>query len=198
MHNTASLNIDAVTLTSNDILQELVYQSLDRITGGLHHVISRDLPVNGHHVLAMDKHRRPILITFDPADGGRAFLSAMSALEHLQENRGWLFRLYPALFEQNNSMPQAIRIEDMRLILVSPEPPPGSKLLRNMIPQLAIMTFQAISINGEIGLLLSDETHSHSNDAVHDDEQNEDLPPFRQGHYMLNNKEEEYFDALNL
>ena len=198
MHSTASLNIDAVTLTSNDILQELVYQSLDRIIGGQHHVITRDLPVSGHHVLATDKHHRPVLVTFDPADGGRAFLSAMSALEHLQGNRGWLFRLYPSLFEQHGGMPHAVRIEDMHLILVAPEAPPGSMLLRKMIPQLEILTFQAISINGEIGLLLSAESQHHTDDTVANDDQPEDLPPFRQGHHILNNREEEYFAALNL
>ena len=198
MPNTASLNIDTITLTSNDILQELVYQSLDRIIGGLHHVIARDLPVNGHHVLATDKQRRPVLVTFDPADGGRAFLSAMSALEHLQGNRAWLFRLYPSLFEQNQSTPHAIRLEDMRLILVAPEAPPGSILLRKMIPQLDIMTYQAISINGEIGLLLTDEQQQRLDDAADSDDTHDDLPPFRQGHYLLNNREEEYFAALNL
>ena len=199
MHNTASLNIDAVSLTSSDILQELIFQSMERIIGGPHTIITRDLPVSGHHVLATDSVQQPVLVTFDPGDGGRAFLAAMSALEHIKNNRGWLFRLYPSLFNQANPQHHALRVEDMRVILVVPEPPPGSSLLCKLIPQLHIFTFQAISINGDIGLLLTDDDTQDRSDTDQADQQHaEGLAPFRRGHYQLNSREEAYFNALGL
>jgi hypothetical protein len=149
-----SIHLRTVALTSDEILKELVTDSLTNVLGESHEIISDNLPFDGHHVLAINAERRPVLIAWDGRDGGRALLAGLAAIEGLSDNRAMLYRLYPALFRGNRDSSAIFRIEDMQLIVLAPKPPPGGSYLRQSFHNLTIYTFRILEVDGKIGLLI--------------------------------------------
>lgn len=198
MDTSLAIKIDPAALLSNDILQELIFQSIDRLIGKPHTIITRDLPFGDHYILAQNAQKQVALITFDLTDGGRALLAALAGLDHLKQHRAWLFRLYPSLFEERSGQQRALRVEDIQIIVVAPKPPPGHELLCKAMPQLSLFTFQALEIDGEIGLLLSAVDKETRLEVNHPSSKDTDLEPFRPTLAALNNEEEAFFHELNI
>lgn len=188
-----SIHLRTVTLTSDEILKELVADSLTNVLGESHEVVSDSLPFDGHHILALNAERRPVLIAWDGRDGGRALLAGLAAIEGLSDNRAMLYRLYPALFRGSRDSSAIFRIEDMQLIVLAPKPPPGGSYLRQAFHNLTVYAFRILEVDGKIGLLIEnprgDEAPAAANQAG--------APPlrhaFRAGQMALSPEEDSYF-----
>jgi hypothetical protein len=188
-------DILAANLTSPIMLHELILQSLDKIIGESHKVIARDLPLKtGRHIMAVDSQGRPILVSIDISDGGRALLAGLEALETLSENRAWLYKLYPALFEEGDKNKRAFQIENIILVVVAPTLPPGQRYLRRVIHQLKLFTFLPLKIGDELGIYIE----AHPSEATEQTTIERTLNRFRTGTTELNTREENYFESLNL
>jgi len=184
--------ISTTSLNSDDTLSELIIQSLDRILGSGHHIISRDLPLDsGHAILALAD--KPVLIVFDRHDGGQALLTGLKILEAFDNHRAWAFRLYPELLGNNQ---QAWQPEDIRLYILAPTPPPGQEYLEHGLPQLRILTFQALLIDGDINLLI--EPSAEPNPVSLREHKTSRSDTFRTGMPELEKSEEDYFRNLNI
>ncbi|MGE0370500.1 MAG: hypothetical protein AB7Q01_01285 [Gammaproteobacteria bacterium] len=149
------IQLKSIALTSDQILRELISDSLPHILGAGCTVVSNDLPFDGNHLLCLDADRRPVLVTFDARDGGRALLAALAAIEGLSDNRGMLYRLYPALFQRDPPHRGAVfRSEDLRLVVLSPQAPPAAAYLAHAFPALSAQTFRILEVDGDIGVLI--------------------------------------------
>jgi hypothetical protein len=189
-----SINISNTRLSSDDILNELIFQSLDRILGESCHVISRDLPfTGGRSILALDNRKRPALIVFDRQDGGQALLTGLQALESIDTHRAWLLRLYPELV---NNEHHALRPEDIQLYILAPTLPPGIPFLKHGFSQLHSLTFQALLINGETGLLIKPAADTIIQPPAK--EKTTPREPFRTGITAMEKSEDDYFRNLNI
>ncbi|MCC6207728.1 MAG: hypothetical protein IT488_06215 [Gammaproteobacteria bacterium] len=145
------MRIKTLTLTSGQILRELIVDALPQILGEDFSIVSADLPFDGSLMLCLDAKRHPALVAFDARDSGRALLAALRAVERLGDNRGMLFRLYPALFPDNGRhFPE----NELRLVLLAPEAPPGTAYLARAFPALSAYTFRILEIDGNLGLLV--------------------------------------------
>jgi hypothetical protein len=185
-------NISTTSLNSNEVLNELIFQSLDKILGTPHRIISRDLPFSsGQPILALDNKQRPALIVSDYLDGGQALLAGLKLLESLDAHRTWIFRLYPELLGNDQ---QALRVEDIQLYIVAPTPPPGRVYLERLLTQIHSVTFQPLLINGDLGLLLDPANATTA--AVENKTSRADI--FRTGMPELEKTEEDYFRSLNI
>lgn len=145
------MRLKTLALTSEQILRELIVDALPQVLGEESSVVSDDLPFEGRHLLCLDANRRPALVSFDARDGGRALLAGLLAVERLGDNRGLLYRLYPALFQGDGG---TLADGDLRLVLLAPEAPPGMGYLARAFPALSVYTFRVLDIGGEIGLLI--------------------------------------------
>jgi hypothetical protein len=150
-----SSQLRPLSLTADEILDKLVRDSLPNILGSPHKVIASNLPFEGNHILTLDAAQRPALVSYDGRDGGRALLTGLGVLEGLTENQAILCRrLYPGLFTKSGSDGPMFGIEDVRLITLSPTPPPGGAHLQRALPSLYPYTFRLLEVDGEIALLL--------------------------------------------
>jgi len=180
-----SLEISSVRISSDDVLDELVLQSLDKIIGKPHRLIARDLPFNiGHAMLAINRHEQPTLIIVDQHDGGQALLKGLKVLEAMEKHRACMFKMYPKLFGNKQ---HALRSDDIHLYLMAPTPPPGGNYLQRTFIRLHIRTYQPLLINGEPGLLIDEPQPTTSTHNPTDDR-------FRTGTATLNPDEAAYFD----
>lgn len=194
-----SIQLRTIDLTSDEILKELVTDSLPHILGKSFEVISSNMPFEGNHILCLDSGKNPAVVTYDGRDGGRALLAGLAAIEELSDNRGMLFRLYPALFrgdpQRNNSI---FRNESIRLIILSSKAPPGMAYLGHAFPSLTVHTFRVLEVDGRIGLLI-EPPQGHTNGASKTNELS--MPPpgpaFRAGDLVnaaLSREEQRYFE----
>lgn len=186
-----SIHLKTVTLTSDEILRELVTDSLSNLLGEGHEVISEKLPFDGHHILALNAERQPVLIAWDNRDGGRALLAGLAAIEGLGDNRAMLYRLYPALFRGNRDSSAIFRVEDMQLIVLAPKSPPGGSYLRQAFRNLSVHTFRILEVDGKIGLLIEtprDDTGGTQTQARHPVKAS-----FRAGQMTMTPEEDGYF-----
>ena len=189
-----NIDIHNARLNSDDILNELIFQSLEKILGTPCRIISRDLPFSGaNSLLALDRQQRPALIVFDRHDGGQALLTGLKVLDSLDSHRAWLLRLHPELLDNEH---HALRPEDIQLYILAPTAPPGTDYLKQGFTQLHIFTFQALLINGESALLIEPvpaipgQATSRETTVPHTD--------FRTGMAELEKTEEDYFHNLNI
>ncbi|MFQ5471196.1 MAG: hypothetical protein ACE5EH_13010 [Gammaproteobacteria bacterium] len=189
------MKIQTIPLSSNEILQELITQSLEELLGQSFNVISNNLPYTGNHILAMDSCNRPTLISYDNRDGGQALLSGLAAMDGLTNDRAWLYKVYPSLFNDNPN--STLNINDIQLNLLSPTAPPGAVYLSKQIKNLNVYLFNCFLLNGEYGLLIEPyQIDSNLGDQYvelrHSDESVE-ISPFRSGELTLTPEEETYF-----
>lgn len=188
-----SPQLKAIPLTPDDILQELVLDSLPDMLGSPHEIIAPHLPFEGNHILALDPVWRPTVVSYHGCDGGRALLAGLGVLDALAHNRAILYRLYPKLFARHDGGGAILSLEDMRLIVLSPTPPPGRTFLERTLPAVSVYTFRTVEIDGEIGLLLDASPGPDAEDTG-------GVPPprapgtgFRTGGVSLSAEEERYF-----
>jgi hypothetical protein len=150
-----SVQMKAIALTSDEILQELITDSLPQVLGAACELISHRLPFEGNHLLCRDAEGQPTVVTWDGRDGGRALLAGLTAIAGLSENRGLLYRLYPALFAGGPRHTGPVsRGEEFRLVLLCAKAPPGASYLARAFPALTVHTFRVLEAGGEIGLLI--------------------------------------------
>ncbi len=149
-----SIHLRTLSLTSDEILKELVTDSLPHILGSEFEIISDNLPFEGNHILALNSDRQPTVISYDARDGGRALLSGLAVIEGLTDNRAMLYRLYPALFRGTQQNGSIFRVEEMRLAVLSSRPPPGGAYLEHAFRSLTLYTFRLLEVDGKIGLLI--------------------------------------------
>jgi hypothetical protein len=182
-----SFDISSARINSDEVLDELVLQSLDKIIGTPHRVIGHDLPFTSRHaILAIDKHENTALIIVDQHDGGRALLQGFEVLEDMEKHRACLFKLYPELFGNSH---HALRSDQIHLYIMAPTPPPGGNYLRRTFTRLHIRTFQPLLVNGEPGLLIDTPPSAASL-------KNPDDAHFRSGADTLTAEESAFFDNL--
>lgn len=190
-----TLDISTTHINSDKILGDLIHQSLDKILGANHRIISRELPCCSNQVLlALDDNQRPSLLVFDHKDGGQALLSGLKTLDTLDRNSAWVQRVYPELFINNNN---TLRYEDIQLYILAPTFPPGSHYLKSGNSQLHTFTFQTLLVNGEMGLLitpLSVNTHK----KIKLETSSPQINTFRSGMDKLEKSEEDYFRNLHI
>jgi len=190
-----NIDINSTHLSSDDMLNELILQSLDKILGSHHKVISRDLPFTcGHPILALDSRQYPALVVVDRREGGQALLSGLKILEALNTHRAWVFRLYPELFGNDQ---HALRPHDIQLFILAPTAPPGIDYLTQGFTQLHAFTFQALLVNGEAALLINAVTEK-SEPAPTRAADKIKAEIFRTGMPELEKTEEDYFRNLNI
>lgn len=186
-----SIHLRTVALTSDEILRELVTDSLTSILGEGHEIISDNLPFDGHHILALNSERRPVLLAYDSRDGGRALLAGLAAIDGLSDNRAMLYRLYPALFRGNRDSSAIFRIEDMQLAVLAPKALPGGHYLRQAFRNLSIHTFRILEVDGKIGLLI--EAPREDATGAQPQPHGPAKAAFRPGHLGLTPEEDGYF-----
>lgn len=189
-----SVHLRTVPLTSDEILKELVIDSLPHMLGESHEVITSNLPFEGNHILALDSQRQPAVITYDNRDGGRALLAGLSVIEGLANNRAMLYRLYPALFRGDRRNSGIFRVEEVRLILLSPNPPPGGVYLEQALRFVRVYTFRALEVDDTFGLLIeSPHRQAEERDIAGELPPTTSHPVFRSGNTALAAEEERYF-----
>lgn len=187
-------DISSTQLDSDDMLNELIFQSLDKILGTPHQIISRDFPFTGTQpILALDCNQHPALIVFDRHDGGQALLTGLKILESIESNRAWLLRLHPELLDNDQ---HALRPEDIQLFILAPTLPPGADYLKQGFSQLHVLTFQPLLINGKAALLI--EPAATTFEQVPAKNKKIEPSPFRTGMTELEKTEEDYFRNLNI
>ena len=187
------IDIRSACIDSDDILRDLIIQSLDKILDEPYRVIRRDLPfANARAILALDCNQRPALIVFDLHDGGQALLTGLKILESLDAHCAWVTRLHPELLRNGQS---TLHAEDFQFYILAPTSPPGPGYLKHGFSQFQALTFKALFINGEAILLIepsSDGTEQRQfNDMV------TEPYTFRTGMDQLKKTEEDYFISLN-
>ncbi len=183
------MHIRQIPLSSNQLLLELVEESLEHILGPGHRLLANKLPYDGHHLLALDGEETPTLLSCDNRAGGRALLHALAVLEGINDNRGWLYRLYPGIFRgeggHTGRQGGTFRVDDLRLVILAPTAPPGGEYLYRALPRLRCFLAQALEINGEIGLYL--EPHGPAGRVSREDDT--PIDPFRNSPSLLSPEE---------
>jgi hypothetical protein len=187
-----SMHLRTVSLTSDEILKELVSDSLPQILGASFEIISDNLPFEGNHVLALNSERQPTVVSYDARDGGRALLSGLAVIDGLTDNRAMLYRLYPALFRGTQQNGSIFRVEEMRLAVLSSKPPPGGAYLEHAFRSLSIYTFRILEIDGKIGLLIENPRLGESG-TVNPFPRSSPKTTFRVGGTALSAEEENHF-----
>ena len=190
-----TLNIQPSTLRSNEDLRELLIQSMEKILGASYEIIATDLPFEGNHILAMDEENKPVVITYDKDDGGKALLSGIAALEKLTSDSKLIYRLYPRLTEISPSSNGLLTMEDILLIILSPREVPGTAYLNKLLPNISVHTFHALKINDDIGLYIVP-SNSNDDEKYSINLQADPQPEFRTGTTNLNKEEELFFQEI--
>jgi hypothetical protein len=150
-----SVQLKTIALTSDEILQELITGSLPQVLGAGCELIANRLPFEGNHLLCRDAEGRPVVVTWDGRDGGRALLAGLAAVAGLSDHRGLLYHLYPALFAGGPRYAGPVFDgEEFRLALLAAKAPPGAAWLARACPALSVYTFRVLEVGGEIGLLI--------------------------------------------
>ena len=191
----SNLLLQQIPLSSNRILSELVEEFLPQIIGASYSLISNDLPYEGHHILALNSDDKPVLLSCDHQDGGRAFLNALAVLDGLERDRAWLFRLYPALFTGDAYYHGKFRPQDLRLITLAPTLPPGAVHLCRRFPALSCRIARAMEVNGEIGLFIEPEAQIAFVQQELQEAESAKIKPFRSGVATLTEEEKRYFST---
>ena len=184
--------IKPISLSSDEILIELIRDSLDHLLSAGYEVVADNLPFEGHHLLVLDDKHRPVIVSCDLRDGGRALLHGLAVVEGLTGHRGMLYRLYPSLFGNDPEHRFNFRQDDARLIVLAPRRPPGGRYLRRAFPFLSIYTFQTLEVGDQVGLLIEGEPPIEESRET----RAETVPPFRNGTQTLTQEEEQYFRDL--
>ncbi len=143
---------------SGAVLRRLIVDSLPSVFGDCELIHPR-LPCIGAPLLILDAERRPVLIGFDPADAGRALLSALSAWDDVRRHPEWVMRLHPALTSD------AIARE-LGIAVFARTPPPGTDCLMPGGIRPSVFVFRTLRANGEMALLV--EPHHPAPVAVRD------------------------------
>ena len=133
-----TLHIRSMTDITPERVRDLVLENLKALIGD-GYMFVEDMPGNDERcVLVSDTHDELTLLGIDGMDSERAMLSGLARIDELGSQLA-------RMFEPEQRAP-------VRLLVLSPEPPPGLKLFENGCP-VRWKRIQVLSVNGELGLL---------------------------------------------
>jgi hypothetical protein len=130
-----------------DRLPALISESLEALLGKRYRVLDPSPPWAESAIFALDGKNRPVLVQYDPDDGGHALLAGLATLDKLERQIHWLTRSYSE-FSKGRPLVQP------DLVTVSPTPPAGAIRLCRESAWLRCFTFRPLRVDDEIGLLL--------------------------------------------
>ena len=139
------MRIESAELHDREELRTLLLDAAEQLAGPHTQVLEPRLPWDGHPLLLVDAARHPVLVSFDPVNAQAALLNGLNSVQMLATALPWLNRVYEALEERQ--LPP-------RLVVVTPEPPPGASTILTGCRDLRLLQYRALRVNGETGLLL--------------------------------------------
>ena len=149
------LHIQSGQPCDREQLRTLLLDAADELAGEQHSLLEAKLPWDGHPILLADSQGHPVLVSFEPENSQAALVNGLAAIEQLTAALPWINQIYDPL-EQQQRPP--------KLLIVSPEPPPGSKAILSTCPNLGLFSYRVLNINGDTGLWL-EKTSSLSTSA---------------------------------
>jgi hypothetical protein len=183
------LNVRPEPLPEGDRLRDLVLGALDTVLGPTT-VLARSAPLEGEPALVLDGQGEVVVVTIDAADGARALLSGLKALEGLAAAAPWLVtaRTLPEL-------PDTASLDGARLLVLAPTVPPG--LARLGTPErVAAAEIRAVRVGDEVGLLIAPVATALAPWGGRALAAQPRRNPFRTGLVTLSAEEAAFFDRL--
>ena len=114
------LHIQTAEPCDREQLRTLLIDAADELAGQHHHLLEAKLPWDGHPILLADSQGHPVLVSFEPENSQAALVNGLVATEQLTAALPWINQIYASLGKQQRPL---------KLVIVSPEPPPGSKAI---------------------------------------------------------------------
>ena len=143
------LHIQTAEPCDREQLRTLLIDAADELAGQHHHLLEAKLPWDGHPILLADSQGHPVLVSFEPENSQAALVNGLVATEQLTAALPWINQIYASLGKQQRPL---------KLVIVSPEPPPGSKAILSTCPNLSLFNYRVLNINGDTGLWLEKTT----------------------------------------
>jgi hypothetical protein len=139
------LKIRESALSGHEELRTLLLDAANELAGENSKILEASLPWDGAPLLLVDSNHQPVLVSFEVENSRAALLNGLMAIEQLSAALPWLNRIHAHL-EQKQLPP--------RLVIVSPEPPPGASIVLTACHDFALFTYSALNVNGDTGLWL--------------------------------------------
>jgi hypothetical protein len=139
------LHIQATEPCDREQLRTLLIDAADELAGEHNRLLEAKLPWDGHPMLLADSQGHPVLVSFEPENSQAALVNGLAATEQLTAALPWINQVYESLGQQQRPP---------KLVIVSPEPPPGSKAILSTCPNLSLFNYRILKINGDTGLWL--------------------------------------------
>jgi hypothetical protein len=136
-------------------LRTLLIDAADELAGEHSCLLEAKLPWDGHPVLLADSQGHPVLVSFEPDNSQAALVNGLVATEQLTAALPWINQVYE---------PLGNRQQTPKLVIVSPELPPGSKAVLSGCQNLCLFSYRVLEINGETGLWLEATGHQQTPD----------------------------------
>ena len=143
------LHIQTAEPCDREQLRTLLIDAADELAGQHHHLLEAKLPWDGHPILLADSQGHPVLVSFEPENSQAALVNGLVATEQLTAALPWINQIYASLGKQQRPL---------KLVIVSPEPPPGSKAILSTCSNLSLFNYRVLNINGDTGLWLEKTT----------------------------------------
>ena len=124
-------------------LRTLLIDAAAQLIGTDAILLEAKLPWDGHPLLFADADCHPVLLSFDTGQGQAALLSGLKSAEQLAAALPWVNQVYEALGQ---------RMQPVRLVVVSPDYPPGAEAVLRGCPHLELFRYRTLGINGETGV----------------------------------------------
>jgi len=180
-----NLCVNSEPLPAEPGLRRLITTALGALLGN-GRVVAESLSLPGLPILALDGDGNPVLISFDPEDGGQAILSGLGALEALTANGAFWLPLCPALADLEN-------LDTLRLLVLVATPPPGARQLVARDQRVRVHTMRAVRVNGETALMTEVLSDPETPTAV---PEKPSASRFRFGDVALDSTEKAFFEHL--
>ena len=139
------LRIQTTASCDREQLRTLLIDSADELAGEHSSLLEAKLPWDGHPLLLADSLGHPVLVSFELENSQAALVNGLVAVEQLTAALPWINQVYA---------PRGQQQQPPRLVLVSPEPPPGSMAILATSPNLSLFNYRILDINGDTGLWL--------------------------------------------
>lgn len=117
-------------------------------------IVDPVLPWQGEPILAMDSQHRPLILSFDTHDTGRALVNGLRAMEQAWLHHPLLSRVHPELFDHQ-------AWGHLQLLLILPEPLPSIPLFANN-REILLYTFQCLTVDGDLAILIEPQEKTES------------------------------------